>query len=126
MAHGSPLDSPFVLEAHLYTCDRTISQTMQLGAVSDLQLSYEQPADVAVPLRMDDRVRVAAAFVDPSAPPQNLSAQVDVTTADGYAPDIASTITSCSSRRSRIFWALYSARSDLVIATIIGTPAALV
>merc|ERR1739841_118997 len=42
------------------------------------------------------------------------------------SPDIASTITSCSSRRSRIFCGLNSGLSALVIATIIGTPAALV
>lgn len=100
LAHGAPLDAPFVLEAHLYTCDRTISQTMQLGTVSGLRLSYEQPSTAAVPLRIDDRVRVDAAFTDASAPPQNLSAQIDVTNADGYAPDIASTITVTATTRT--------------------------
>ena len=42
------------------------------------------------------------------------------------SPPIASTWTSCSSSRSRTFWALASGLSILLIATIIGTPAALV
>lgn len=101
VAHGSPVDSSFVLEAHLYTCDRTISQSMQLGTVSGLQLSYEQPTSAAVPLKLDDRVRVDAAFTDTTAPLQNLSAQVDVTNADGYAPDIASTATVVATTTTR-------------------------
>lgn len=116
IAHGSPLDSPFVLEAHLYTCDRTISQNMQLGAVSGLQLSYEQPTTAAVPLRLDDRVRVDAAFADTRAPLQNLSAQVDVSNAEGYAPDIASTTTVAATTATRSDGStLLSANSYLLI-----------
>jgi hypothetical protein len=42
------------------------------------------------------------------------------------SPPIFSTMTSCSSRRSRTFCGLASGLSILLIATIIGTPAALV
>ncbi|MGH8444306.1 MAG: hypothetical protein ACREVL_03515, partial [Solimonas sp.] len=90
-AYGTPLNSNFILEAHLYTCDRTVSQTMQLGAVSGLTLNYEQPTASAVPLIINDAVRVEAKFTDTSAPAQNLSDQVDVATATGYASDIATT-----------------------------------
>ena len=42
------------------------------------------------------------------------------------SPPISSTTTSCSSSRSRTRWALASYLSILLIATIIGTPAAFV
>lgn len=88
-AHGEPFDTPFQLEARLYTCDRSVTQSMSLGRVSGLRLSYEQPEDQPVPLLLDDRLRVDAVFEDAAAPPQDLSAQVDVKNADGYDPDIA-------------------------------------
>lgn len=89
----NPLDTPFTLEARLYTCDQKITRTISLGKVSGLNLSYEQPTGAKVPLGIDDRVRVDAVFEDASAIPQNLSSQLVIKNADGYDPDIASTST---------------------------------
>ena len=101
-AHANPLATPFTLEARLYSCDRSRSLALQLAVPTALRLSYEQPESVAVPLLLGDRLRVDAVFADASAPPQNLSAQVDVETADGYAPDIATTsVASSTVSRSR-------------------------
>lgn len=88
-AHANPLETPFTVEARLYACDRSITRELRLSRPLALQLSYEQPQDAAVPLVLGDRIRVDAVFDDANAPPQNLSAQVNVETASGYAPDIA-------------------------------------
>lgn len=86
-----PLDSQFTLEAKLYTCNRDVTQVMSLGQVDHLQLSYEQPTSTSnVPLRISDLVRVDAIFTDASAPPQNLSDQVEAdAAAAGYNPGLA-------------------------------------
>lgn len=89
IARSEPLDAPFQLEARLFTCNRKVTQTMSLGRVTGLQLSYEQPQDAPVPRVINDRLRVDAQFEDATAPPQNLSDEVEVKAADGYDPDIA-------------------------------------
>lgn len=98
-AFVSPLDSNFTLEAKLYTCDRSITQTMSLGEIDHLQLSYEQPiATSNVPLRIGDLIRVDAVFKDASAPVQNLSDQVEADAqALGYNPGIATISTTATS-----------------------------
>ncbi len=88
-AHANPLETPFTVEARLYACERSISRELRLSRPVALQLHYEQPESAAVPLVLGDRIRVNAVFDDASAPPQNLSAQVNIETASGYAPDIA-------------------------------------
>ncbi|MFT4047592.1 MAG: hypothetical protein QM661_12980 [Solimonas sp.] len=88
-----PLDEDFTLQAMLPVCNRYITQTMSIGAVSKLQVTYEQPEDEPVPVILDDRIRVDAVFEDTSAPNQNLSDQVDVETADGYNEANGSTST---------------------------------
>ncbi|SER07914.1 hypothetical protein SAMN04488038_11572 [Solimonas aquatica] len=90
-AATEPLDSAFTLEAKLYTCDRDVTQTMSLGEVDHLQLSYEQPTSTSdVPLLIGDLIRVDAVFKDSSAPLQNLSGQVETDAqALGYNPGIA-------------------------------------
>lgn len=90
-AHANPLDTPFTLEARLYTCDRSVDLALQVSVPTALELRYEQPEALDVPLALGDRLRVDAVFADSAAPPQNLSAQVDVEAATGYAPDIVET-----------------------------------
>jgi len=75
---SDPLDHPFVLNADLFTCERGASRVLQLGAVKQLQLSYEQPQDLPVPLRISDHLRADAVFEDSTAPDQNLSAQLEI------------------------------------------------
>jgi hypothetical protein len=77
-AVSDPLDHPFVLEAGLFTCERSAIRVLQLGAVKELQLTYEQPQDLPVPLRITDQIKVEAVFEDASAPSQNLSGQLEI------------------------------------------------
>ncbi|TJY64942.1 hypothetical protein E4T66_01565 [Sinimarinibacterium sp. CAU 1509] len=88
-AVSDPLDQPFVLEARLFTCERSVSRTLQLGAVRELQISYEQSKDLALPLAITDEVRVAAVFDDTSAPNQDLSAQLEIEQVVGAEDDAA-------------------------------------
>lgn len=75
---GDPLDRPFLLEARLFTCARSAVRELQLGAVTGLRLSYEQPQSLAVPLGYTDEIRVETVFADAGAPPQNVSALVEI------------------------------------------------
>lgn len=75
---SDPLDRPFLLDAQLYTCDRKASREMQLGAVSELRLTYEQDEALPLPLGISDEIRVEAVFEDSSAEVQNLSDQVEI------------------------------------------------
>ncbi|WP_245586124.1 hypothetical protein [Solimonas soli] len=93
VASRSPVDQPFTLEARLPACNQYLNQTMSLGNVSSLKLSYEQPEGEPVPISIGDRVRVDAVFEDASAPPQNISDQLTVDAADGYNEANATTST---------------------------------
>ncbi|MDP9142173.1 MAG: hypothetical protein M3O62_15470 [Pseudomonadota bacterium] len=77
-ALSDPLDKSFVLEAQVFTCDRSASLNLALDQISALRLSYEQPADLPVPLGYTDQIRVEGVFADSQADPQNLSAQIEI------------------------------------------------
>ncbi|NGY06950.1 hypothetical protein [Solimonas terrae] len=97
VASRTPVDQNFTLEARLPTCNLNLSQTMSIGTVANLQLSYEQPQNQPVPVTLGDRVRVDAVFDDASAPPQDLSDQVEVDAADGYNKANASALSAAAS-----------------------------
>jgi hypothetical protein len=78
-----PVDAPFVLEASLPLCGRTIRRELQLGPLRELQLSYEQAADTVLPLGYSEYVGILGLFEDTSAPPQELAAQVTVELLEG-------------------------------------------
>lgn len=88
-AVSDPLDKPFDLLAQLFTCDRTARLGLQLGAVSQLRLTAEQPADLPVPIGLSDEIRAEAVFADPAAPAQNLSAQLEIEQIQGDADQSA-------------------------------------
>jgi hypothetical protein len=96
-AARTPVDQPFTLEARLPVCNRDITRDMSIGNVSKLQLSYEQPEDQAVPVLLNDRVRVDAVFDDTTAPNQNITDQMKVEVADGYNESNGTTSTATAS-----------------------------
>lgn len=71
-----PVDSPFVVEAALPLCGRSAQRELQLGPLRALQLDYDQPAGAPLPLGYSAYARISGLFVDTSAPPQDLGAQV--------------------------------------------------
>jgi hypothetical protein len=77
-AVSNPLDQPFTLEAQLSVCDRRAQLELQLGQVSELAVSGEQPADLPIPFGYTDELQVEAHFADASAPPQNLETQLTI------------------------------------------------
>lgn len=106
-ASRSPLDKPFTLEALLPACNQDLKQTMSLGNVAGLQLTYEQPEDLPVPISIGDRIRVDAVFEDASAPLQNVSDQLKIEAAGDYneanantAQALAASVTDASGTRA--------------------------
>lgn len=96
----APVDQPFTLEAKLFTCDRNANLALQLGAVQGLQLGYEQPEDVAIPLDFTDLISVEARFEDGSAPPQDLSGQLEIEQLLGQDDESLLTVTDGALRLS--------------------------
>jgi len=74
---SDPVGQPFTLEAQLLACDRRAQRVLQLGALQSLRVTHEQPEGLTVPLTSTDQIVVEGIFADTSAPPQNLSLQLE-------------------------------------------------
>ncbi len=74
---SDPVGQPFTLEAQLLACDRRAQRVLQLGALQSLRVTHEQPVGLNVPLTVTDQIVVEGIFADASAPPQNLSLQLE-------------------------------------------------
>lgn len=71
-----PVNTPFVLEAALPLCGRSVQRELRLGPLRALHLDYEQAAGLFLPLGYSEYVSVLGLFEDASAPPQELGTQV--------------------------------------------------
>jgi len=71
-------DETFEIEASMSTCAITARRELRVSPVSHLELAYEQPSAVPLPLGITTMIRVLAHFQDPAIEPQDISDQVEV------------------------------------------------
>jgi len=77
-ALSGPLDTPFTLEAALPLCGRSQQINLQLGRLRALQLDYEQPDGLPLPLGYSAWIGIQGLFEDAAAMPQALGLQVEI------------------------------------------------